>query len=641
MKADVRKQENIPGGETASGFELSNKAWWIGCVLITAIAIFLRVYWIDLKPLHHDEGVNGYFLVTLFREGVYKYDPGNYHGPTLYFIALAFTKIFGLETFAIRYSVAIFGVGIVILAFALHRYIGRVGALSAALFLALSPGMVFVSRYFIHEMLFVFFTFAMVIAIMYFIEKPAAGIGANVLMALILLVCLMPIPIFLPRLFGVMEGAGGAAIRSGSFLLEAVIVFFVMLWLSRWREGRPIYLLLAAASGALIFATKETAFISLGTMAIAGVCIWLYRALFVDRAKLEFTWPEPVELTVGTFIRSFGTSADAMLAAAASALLFIYIWMLFFSSFFDFSTKVDGIPYAVEGVQRSLKAYYFWTQTGRKEHADNGFFAYFKWMGLIEGPIFLLGAFGSLVAFWKAQHRFAMFTALWAWGLMAAYTLIPYKTPWLALSFVLPMCIVAGYAINDLVSSKKTSGKIIGVVLVLLAAGVLTAQTVEINFFSYDEERRPYVYAQTKRGFLDMIKKIEEFGEKTKKGNEISIAVVSPDYWGMPWYTRNYPNVGYHGKPVPANTVDLIITSEEQENKCLGLERPTPECDMVRHYPDNYELVGTYPLRPGVDLKLYVRNDIVGKPLFSHKKAPDEEIINPIYPDESDDVEQK
>ncbi|HEV7643040.1 MAG TPA: glycosyltransferase family 39 protein [Pyrinomonadaceae bacterium] len=626
MKADAKKQENAAEQPEVKSVELPDKFWWAGCLLITAIAIFLRVYWIDLKPLHHDEGVNGFFLTTLFREGVYKYDPGNYHGPTLYFIALAFTKILGLETFAIRYSVVIFGVGIVVLAFLLHRYIGRVGALSAALFLALSPGMVFVSRYFIHEILFVFFTFAMVLGVMYFMEKRTAGIGAHVLTALVLLVCLMPIPILLPRLIGAQENAVGAAIRSGFFLLEAVIVFFLMLALSRWRDGRPIYLLLAAASAALMFATKETAFISLGTMAIAIFCIWIYRNLFVDRARLERTWEEPAVLTPGTFMASFGNSADALLLIAAAVTLFIYLWILFFSSFFTYA----------EGIPRSLEAYYFWTKTGTKEHSENGIFAYFKWMGLIEAPIFLLGLFGSLVAFWKAQHRFAMFTALWAWGLMIAYTLIPYKTPWLALSFVLPMCIIAGYAINDLVTGKKTGGRILGVVLVFLAAGVLTFQTVELNFFRYDEERRPYVYAQTKRGFHDLIKKIEEFGEKTKKGNDISIAVVSPDYWGMPWYTRNYPNVGYHAGPVPANTVDLIITSEEQENKCMGLERPSIECDMIRHYPDNYDLAGTYPLRPGVELKLYVRNDIVGKPLFTRKKAPDEEIINPIYPDEEE-----
>ena len=119
---------------------------------------FSGVFWqLELKPLHHDEGVNGYFLIALFRDSVYKYDPANYHGPDLYYIALAVAKMFGLNTISIRGSVAIFGVLTVVLAFFLKNYIGKIGSLAAALFIALSPGMVYISRYFIHEILFVFF----------------------------------------------------------------------------------------------------------------------------------------------------------------------------------------------------------------------------------------------------------------------------------------------------------------------------------------------------------------------------------------------------------------------------------------------------------------------------------------------------
>src|SRR6187551_790995 len=103
---------------------------WLGsCALVTAIATFLRFFWLGLKPLHHDEGVNGFFLTNLVRDGIYKYDPGNYHGPTLYYIAYPFVQLFGLKTFPIRASVAIFGVLTVILCFYLRPYIGRMGSL--------------------------------------------------------------------------------------------------------------------------------------------------------------------------------------------------------------------------------------------------------------------------------------------------------------------------------------------------------------------------------------------------------------------------------------------------------------------------------------------------------------------------------
>src|SRR6478735_3884397 len=152
--------------------------WLLSCVLITITATALRFALLSLKPLHHDEGVNGWFLTNLFRDGLYKYDPANYHGPTLYYISLAFAKVFGLETVTVRASVAIFGVLTVVLTLFLWRYIGKIGSLAAALFLALSPGMVFISRYFIHETLFVFLSLAIVVSIVMFIEKRQAGIFA-------------------------------------------------------------------------------------------------------------------------------------------------------------------------------------------------------------------------------------------------------------------------------------------------------------------------------------------------------------------------------------------------------------------------------------------------------------------------------
>ena len=107
--------------------------WLASCAAVTLIAVILRVVWLALKPFHHDEGVNGWFLTTLFREGTYKYDPANYHGPTLYYITLAFTKVFGLETVPVRASVAVWGVLVVVLCFYLRPYIGKTGSLFGSL----------------------------------------------------------------------------------------------------------------------------------------------------------------------------------------------------------------------------------------------------------------------------------------------------------------------------------------------------------------------------------------------------------------------------------------------------------------------------------------------------------------------------
>ena len=119
MKSPIKLDEYISDEDQRPKTE--DRFWLIGSFAVAAIAVFWRFWQLELKPLHHDEGVNGYFLITLFRDNVYKYDPSNYHGPDLYYIALAFTKMFGLNTLSIRGSVAIFGVLTVVLALFLKR----------------------------------------------------------------------------------------------------------------------------------------------------------------------------------------------------------------------------------------------------------------------------------------------------------------------------------------------------------------------------------------------------------------------------------------------------------------------------------------------------------------------------------------
>lgn len=635
--------------------------WLVSSGLVTVIAIFLRFFWLGLKPFHHDEGVNGFFLTNFFRDGVYKYDPANYHGPTLYYVTLAFTKVFGLETLPVRWSVAIFGVLTVVLALFLKRYIGKTGALFAALFLALSPGMVYISRYFIHEMLFVFFSLAIVVAVLFFLEKRRAGIFAIGWMTLLLLVCFLPSTLNLAAALAGQSTTAPWSLRAGFFIIESILVFLVMRMLLAWNNGTPIYLLLAAASVILLFATKETGFITIGTMIVACVCIWIwrglvrtdviennkyvfiflghlamfagavyYRAKIIDGAKWFYetfmpegkpqqfwvlagitaaaiaalaAWivflvrlnkdedalTEPVELTWSSLRKKLGAGPDLWLIIASSAVVFIYVGVLFFSSFFTYW----------EGVAGSVKAYIEWGKTGSKDHTQNGTLAYVKWLSREEGVIIILSVLGTLFAIFKPKHRFAMFAGLWAFGLFVAYTIIPYKTPWLALSFLLPMCIIGGYAVGELLRSTNIVQKILGAVLAATATGVLVFQTYELNFVRYDDNDMPYIYAHTSREFLDMLKQIDYYAEKSGRGREATVEIVSPDYWPMVWYMRDYKKANFHGGLVDANTAEMIVAKTPDQNE-----------EVIKRYSAHYKYVGTYALRPGVDLMLLVKKDL-------------------------------
>jgi uncharacterized protein (TIGR03663 family) len=605
---------------TDNGQRTTDYLWLLNCTLITAVATFLRFYWLELKPLHHDEGVNGYFLTNLFRNGEYKYDPSNYHGPDLYYLSLAFSKVFGLQTISVRASVAIFGVFTVMLAFFLKRYIGKIGSLAAALFLALSPGMVYISRYFIHEILFVFFSFGIVVGILYFIEGRKAGALAIALMSLLLLICFSPSVFNLSNLVGFENQTFKWLVVGGFFLIEALLVFFVMRMLLSWEDGRPIYLLLASASTVLLFATKETAFITVGTMLIACVCVWLWRKIYKALGgNLGENDLEAAELTWTNFRARLGDKTDLLLVIIAVAVVFIYVGVLFFSSFFT----------NPEGVLDAFRAYAFWTKTGNKDHTQNGFLAYVRWGMKLESPILLLSAIGTLMALLKARHRFAIFTGFWAFGLFAAYSIIPYKTPWLALSFLLPMCIVAGYGVGEMLRARDIVLKLLGGLIAGMAVLILSFQTYQLNFVHYDDEEWVYVYAHTKRGFHDLIKQIEHYAEKSGKGKDATIEIISEDYWSMPWYLNDYSHANFHGHPVDANTAEMIVSEKTEQ-----------DAEVIERYASHYKYVGTYPLRPGVDLRLLVRSDLADSDAKFLYQMDGAEALT-VTPDDSESEDEK
>ena len=589
--------------------------WLASCVLITAIATLLRFVLLTIKPLHHDEGVNGWFLTTLFRDGHYRYDPANYHGPTLYYISLAFSKLFGLDTFSVRASVAIWGVLSVVLVFFLRRYIGKIGSLVAALFLALSPGMVYISRYYIHEMFFVFLSLGVVLSVVFFLDKRRAGYLAIAWTALILLVCFLPSTLRLASALGGESTAAVWAFRGAFFIVEAVLVGLVIRMLMSWNNGRPIYLLLASACVSLLFATKETAFITLGTMLIACVCVWIWRRMFkvaddAAASDIPATTEEQLtnitdnNLTWKSFREALGSGSDLLLIAISSAVLFLFIAVLFFSSFFTYA----------DGVKSAIDAYAIWSKTGSKDHTQNGTWAYLKWGMELEAPLLILSSIGMLIAFVKARHRFAMFAALWAFGLFAAYSIIPYKTPWLAISFLLPMCIAAGYGINEMLGEKNTSVRLTGGLLALIGTAVLAYQTYDLNFVRYDDEDQAYAYAHTNREFLELMKQIEYHAEKSGRGIDTKIEIVSPDYWPMVWYLRDYKQANFHGRIVDTADAEMIVAKKKDQ-----------DAEVIRKYAAKYDYFGSYALRPGVDLVLLVRKDLAdegSKELYRMSEGP-------------------
>ena len=133
-------------------------------LLVAAGALALRLPQLDWRPLHTDESVHTIKFRGLWDQGVYRYDPQEYHGPSLYYFTLPIAWLSGARSFAdtseatYRIVPVLFGVGLILLLPLLRDGLGTGATLAAAVLTAVSPALLFFSRYYIHEMLLVFFS---------------------------------------------------------------------------------------------------------------------------------------------------------------------------------------------------------------------------------------------------------------------------------------------------------------------------------------------------------------------------------------------------------------------------------------------------------------------------------------------------
>ena len=141
-------------------------------LFICIFAFVFRFALLDLKLFHHDEAIHAWFSFDLLTKGAWEYDP-SYHGPFLYYVTAGMFSLFGPSDFVGRLLPALFGFALIPLVYAIYRigYLTKTQTLFAALFLAISPDMVFFSRFLRHDIFMLFFTMLLVVALLYYFER--------------------------------------------------------------------------------------------------------------------------------------------------------------------------------------------------------------------------------------------------------------------------------------------------------------------------------------------------------------------------------------------------------------------------------------------------------------------------------------
>lgn len=507
--------------------------------------LWFRFAQLSLKPFHHDEGVNSYFLLALAKQGssAYRYNPENYHGPTLYYFALTALRTFGETDFALRFWPCLFGLLTILLLWVWRDKLGSVGLPVAALLLALSPGLVFFSRYFIHEMMFGWCSLAV-------------AVGA---------------------------------------------------W--RYAETKDFkWMALLSIGAGVLFATKETAMITAVVLVVALISASIWD---VTRQLLRENRFTPAAL-VKQLRRDWAAVRPSLDHTLSALIIFIFINVFFYSSAF---TNWGGVADAFKSIMHWTK------ERANNDHVHSKLY-YLGILFKLELPLLLGGLLAGALIVWRGT-RFWLFVGAWTFGLTLGYSLIPYKTPWLMVSFMIPLALVGGYAAEQLFYLLQPLAWRIGCGAVILAALFFSYRLAyEVNFEKYEDNSNSagyftalgnrfgltpyldgqygYVYAQTDRDFFEFVNTVKQAADQFPTQKDTGIFIGSPDYWPLPWYLRDYTGVAYTGT-LP-DTVDetkvaqpIIVARADQQGKMLDA-------------PGWHQLGREFTLRPGVQLLVYVRD---------------------------------
>lgn len=485
--------------------------WFIGLLLALAAGFALRLPQLERRPLHTDEAVHAIKLGDFIEHGRYTYDPQDYHGPTMYYATIPLAKLRGerttqeLTVTTMRLVPVFFGIALIGLLLAAPDALGKAGAAWAALLTAVSPMMVYYSRYYIMEILLVVFTFGLLLA------------G----------------------------------------------------W-RYWRTGKPGWLILAGACGGLMHGTKETCILTWFSIGVAGIALW---------------WTEPKSS------RPALRPLHLLAGIGAAVVVSVACFSVFFTDW--------------RGVPESVLTYVKYSRRGQgsgHEHPWWWYFELFAWhrtgkLLWTEIAIVALAIVGAARAF-RERLAFGKFLAVYVVVMAAVYAAIPYKTPWSVLTLAHGAILLAGIGAAWL--ARRIPWLAWPVLLAVSAH--LVSQSVRGSCRLDCDERNPWVYSHTCRDAERLSQRLHDIAAVSPDGRAMVVKFMSKEYWPMPWYLRDFSNVGYWNRLADTNGASVVISSPEF-NLNLGDGWQT-------------ELFG---LRPGVLLQVNIRRDLWEKFLETRK----------------------
>lgn len=414
--------------------------------------------------------------------------------------------------------------------------------------------------------------------------------------------------------------------RSGALLLAALITFspswtyftrflrhdiyvalfnfgFVYLAFRYGQTRAARYLYGAFASLSLAFATKEDMY-ALGPILVISLIFMLVWEIVYEGGA------------AAARRRVLGEAAEFLRRAAlplfTGSVIFIAVWVVFYSSLFNHPDKINAIAPALQ----------YWLGQHKIQRIGGPWYYYFPHLLIYEqiiffaalmfllGPLFrprrneaaavawmtyaaLVLAAVAIVCIWAQPRwapfvmiaattlaglvhmqrwlpdRFARFTIVWTIGIFVFYSWAQEKVPWLLVPILTPMTLLAAMWLRQMIESGSLKRPLVAVPAAAL--WVFTAWSLVASNYLYDaprpeenpERRHAELLAYVQSTYdihTKVMRRIEEIASTLGTGTQTRLAISGDATWPLSWYVRHYPvnwGAGLRRVDTPVVIVDL------------------------------------------------------------------------------------
>jgi uncharacterized protein (TIGR03663 family) len=452
----------------------------------------------------------------------------------------------GPSDFAARLLPSLFGFAIIPLVYCIYRlgYISRNQTLVAALLIAISPDMVYFSRFLRHDIFMLFFTMLMLVAILYYFERGQTR-------------------------FAVLAAVATAGALSCKEEMPVIVIVFA------------VFFAIAAWKGRFHLPPAWKTDLALVVILVAGIMTVLYSAFFFHTESLignNFSLTaQGVHFEANTtgWYRAIEhwTAMHNQQRLGGPMYFYIPLFLLY-----ELPILILGLIGTIQFMTGGLHPVRF-AQRALNWIRNRSFSLPVGALAVITRDQLQSGQ-----AVNKKSEEFFRFCIVWMLATMAFYAYVGEKVPWLIIAQLLPMCFVATYKLNW----QKTAFALAGCIFLIVMTWHVAFVPADIN--------EPIVQVQNSEELREVMALMDDSD---------LVVIASKDYWPLPWYFRGdrWERIEFYGSLTDEQTLVqknpgvIILHDSESYPSLPGYQKTTYKLSYWFSFYDNEKRLPEYYLR--------------------------------------------